>query len=636
MKNKEVFKGYIMTRNKTPIKGETFKNKTSDQLRTLEEVKGLRDYAGIIEDGYVIVDVDDEKQSNILLNIVKKLKLNTIVYKTTRGMHFYFKSTDRTLTNKVNTFTAVGLRVDMKLGIRNSYVSLKHDGVVRKIIYETDEVETIPIWLTPVNYTFPFLTMEEGDGRNQALFNYILTLQSSEFSKEEARETLKIINNFVMEEPLSKSELDTLMRDEAFSKPIFYGGQNGTKFLFDRFAKYMESEHSIIKINGQLHIYTDGIYKEGNHVIESEMIQHIPNLRHSCRTEVLRYLNVLIRDNTQPSPAHLMAFRNGIYNIMTDEFTDFNEDIILTNKIPWDYNPSSYSELADKTLNKMACNDKQIRKLMEEAIGYTFYRRNELGKAFILTGNRANGKSTYLNMVKYLLGDDNYTTLDLNELGKQFKTAELFGKLANIGDDIGSEFIRDTSVFKKLVTGEALNVERKGMDPFDLRSYAKMMFSANEIPRMRDRTGAVLRRLVIIPFNANFSVDDEDYDPFITHKLRDPEVMEYLINLGIEGLKRVLQQNDFSSSKEVTTKMEEYELENNPVKLFFFEYGVENILNQSTQKVFKDYIGFCHSNNMKPMSRIAFTKAVTEETGFESIQSRVDGKRLQVYANANG
>ena len=625
------FKGYIITNNKSPMVGETFKNKTSDELRSFDEVKNLTDYAGIIEDGYVIVDVDDEEQSNILFNIVKDLKLDTTVYKTTRGMHFYFKVNDRTLTNKVNTFVAIGLKVDMKLGSRNSYVCLKHQGVEREIIYETDDIQEIPLWLSPISYTFPFLTMEKGDGRNQSLFNYILILQSNEYSKSEARETLNLINKYVLEDPLQESELQTLMRDEAFNKPVFFGGKNGTTFLFDRFAKFLISEHNIIKINNQMHIYRDGIYIDGGYEIENQMIQHIPTLKQAQRTEVLRYLNILIRDNTKPSPAHYIAFNNGVYDLIEDKFMDFSDDIIITNKVPWNYNPSSYSELADKTLTKLACGDEEIRYLMEEAIGYTFYRRNEMGKAFILTGDKSNGKSTYLQMVNNLLGQENISSLDLNELGDRFKTAELFGKLANIGDDIGAEFIRDTSTFKKLVTGNPVNVERKGQDPFNMENYSKLLFSANDIPRMRDRTGAVLRRLIIIPFNATFSPDDEDYDPFIRYKLESPEVMEYLINLGLQGLKRVLISNKFTESTKVEEQLKEYEIENNPIKLFFKETGIEGIKDQSTKKVFGKYQEFCVVNNLQAMSRIAFTSAVTQELGLESQQQRIDGKRIQLY-----
>ena len=71
------------------------------------------------------------------------------------------------------------------------------------------------------------------------------------------------------------------------------------------------------------------------------------------------------------------------------------------------------------------------------------YRDNTIGggKAVILVGEKSNGKSTFLHVVKNMLGDKNIASLDLKELGDRFKTAELFGKLANIGDDIGMNLL---------------------------------------------------------------------------------------------------------------------------------------------------------------------------------------------------
>src|SRR5450756_468891 len=111
--------------------------------------------------------------------------------------------------------------------------------------------------------------------------------------------------------------------------------------------------------------------------------------------------------------------------------------------------------------------------------------RDRYGAAFFLTGGGKNGKSTYLDMVKYLLGRANYSALSLKSLDDRFKTAELFGKLANIRDDIGKAFIDDNSTFKNLATGNTINVERKNEDPFDFDPYAKLFFSANDMPRIR-------------------------------------------------------------------------------------------------------------------------------------------------------
>lgn len=622
------FKGYVETKNKKCI--EKFKGRTD--FKTFEQVQSLPEYAGILAAETILIDVDDFEASEILFKVVKEYALTCRVYRTSRGKHFLFKNSG-VPTNKTGCKLAIGLTADIKIGTRNSYEVLKYDNQNREILYDTaenEEAQQLPRWLFPVKSKMEFLNMETGDGRNQGLFNYILTLQSNDFSVEEARETIRIINKFVLKVPLSDDEIETVLRDDAFKKPVFF---MGSTFLFDKFATFLKNNNHIIKINNQLHIYKNGIYISGMAEIEAEMIQHIPGLNRAKRTEVLAYLDILIRENSKAEDASLIAFENGLYNIVDDSFVEFTPEHIITNKIRWKYNPEAYSELADKTLNKIACNDPQIRALLEEAIGYCFYRRNELGKAFILTGDKSNGKSTFLSMVQCLLGDENISSLDLKELGDRFKTAEMFGKLANIGDDIGDEFIANPAIFKKLVTGERVSAERKGQNPFEFNNYSKLLFSANNIPRIKDKTGAVQRRLTIIPFDARFSADDPDFNPYIKHLLKTDEVMEYLINLGIAGLKRVLLNRKFTGSTKVQKAMDEYEENNNPIIGFFRECEDEEfqIENEPTNVVYKRYQEYCLANSLQPMSNIEFSKQVNRILNMRVENKWLNGKKHRIF-----
>lgn len=622
------FRGFVETKNKKCI--EKFKGRTD--FKTFEQVQSLPEYAGILAAETILIDVDDFEASEILFKVVKEYALTCRVYRTSRGKHFLFKNSG-VPTNKTGCKLAIGLTADIKIGTRNSYEVLKYDNQNREILYDTAENEEaagLPRWLFPVKSKMEFLNMETGDGRNQGLFNYILTLQSNDFSVEEARETIRIINKFVLKVPLSDDEIETVLRDDAFKKPVFF---MGSTFLFDKFATFLKNNNHIIKINNQLHIYKNGIYISGLAEIEAEMIQHIPGLNRAKRTEVLAYLDILIRENSKAEDANLIAFENGLYNIVDDSFVEFTPEHIITNKIRWKYNPEVYSELADKTLNKIACNDPQIRALLEEAIGYCFYRRNELGKAFILTGDKSNGKSTFLSMVQCLLGDENISSLDLKELGDRFKTAEMFGKLANIGDDIGDEFIANPAIFKKLVTGERVSAERKGQNPFEFNNYSKLLFSANNIPRIKDKTGAVQRRLTIIPFDARFSADDPDFNPYIKHLLKTDEVMEYLINLGIAGLKRVLLNRKFTGSTKVQKAMDEYEENNNPIIGFFRECEDEEfqIENEPTNVVYKRYQEYCLANSLQPMSNIEFSKQVNRILNMRVENKWLNGKKHRIF-----
>lgn len=624
------FKGYVPTKDKKCLL--KFKGKTSDELQTYEQVKNLPEYAGILADETALIDIDDFEQSEILFKIVQEMKLQCRVYQTTRGKHFLFIN-DKLETNKIRTKLACGLTADIKIGTKNSYSILKYNNKEREIIYDCDEYETVPKWLVPVKSSIDFLEMESGDGRNQTFFNYILTLQSNDFSIDEVRECINIINDYLLKDPLDESELNTILRDEAFKKPMFF--KNG-KFQFDKFAIYLKNMHHIVRINGQLHIYHDGIYVPGQLEIEAAMIEHIPNLNRSKRTEVLSYLDVLTRQNTRPSPAKYIAFKNGIYDVEDDRLIDFSPEIIITNKINFNYNPDAASELLDNTLDKLSCNDKNVRALLEEAVGYCFYRRNELRKSFILTGDKKNGKSTYLSMLKELLGDDNTAALDLNELGDRFSSASLFGKLANIGDDIGDDFIANPSIFKKIVSGDPIKGEKKGQNEFFFAPYCKLLFSANNIPRMKDKSGAVLSRLVIIPFDARFSKDDPDFDPYIKYKLIEPEVLEYLIVLGIEGLKRILKNNAFTKSDKVQRSIEEYEETNNPIQLFFKEVGADDIENEPTKEIYKMYSEFCLANAFNPMSNIEFSKQVKKQFDFEIKDKTIRGKKYRIFVKKEG
>ena len=626
----ELYRGFVPTKNKQSTM--KYKGVPDEELLTYEDVKDLNEFAGVLAEDVVLIDIDDVEQSEKMFKIVEDLELICKVYQSRKGMHFLFKNNglfDKCFTKKS---LACGLVVDVKIGTTNGIEVLKIDGKERKVLYDkfdNEEYQVAPRWLIKVNYAPDFNKLGAGDGRNQELFNYILNLQSNGFSKDECRQCIKIINKYVLAEPLSDDEVDVILRDDAFNVPTFF---NGKTFLFDKFAQFLKSEYHIVRINGQLHIYNNGIYDYAQRSIETKMIEKIPTLKAQQRTEVMKYLDLICED-IEPSEANYIAFKNGVYDISTDELVDYTPDIILTNRINHNYNPGAYNELTDNTLDKIACNDKEVRALLEECIGYCFYRRNELGKAFILTGDKSNGKSTFLDLIKCILGEGNISALDLRELGDRFSTAMLFGKLANIGDDIGDEFLQGNSVavFKKIVTGNRLKAELKGQQPFDFNPYVKLLFSANDMPRMRDKTGAVLRRLVMIPFNATFTKNDKDYDPYIKYKLIKEDSIEYLISLGVAGLKRVLENNEFTVSQKVENAIIEYEEENNPIIAFINDVGVDAIINQPTHDVYLRYTVFCSQSQLQALSKIAFSKQINKRLNTVAMSKRINGNVVRLF-----
>lgn len=622
-----LYKGYIPTKDKVP----QAKYKDGKNLLDFEQVKNLPEYAGVLADDVILIDVDDGDQSEMLMDIVEDLQLDCIVRQTSRGRHFLFRN-DGVEKCGTHVRLACGLTADIKIGKNNSIQVLKVDGAERFVEWDTDgrDLQELPKWLFPVSSKTDLLHLDEGEGRNATLFGYILTLCNNGFTKDEARECLTIVNNHVFETPLPDEELEIIFRDEAFPAESFF---NGRTFLHNNFALFLKNNNNVKRINGLLHVYNNGEYVAGYGRIEQMMIHHLPMLKAAQRQEVIKYLEISCPTNAPLADAHYIAFKNGVYNIATDELMDFSPTLVITNKIPWDYDPNAYSELADKTLDKIACGDAEIRSLLEECIGYCFYRRNELSKAFILTGEKSNGKSTFLDMVKNVLGRENVSSLDLGELDERFSVATMAGKLANIGDDISDEFLQGRSVamFKKIVSGNEIKAEFKGQDAFFFDPYVKLLFSANDIPRMKDKTGAVLRRLVIVPFNAVFSKADPDYDPYIVWKLKDEAVMKYLVRIGIEGLKRILENNSFTESRKLTKEIEQYEIQNNPILLFLQEKDVSEIVNQPTKDVHKAYRMFCIENGFSEMTLSNFSKELKRRCDLNVVRRRINGKLTGIY-----
>ena len=613
-----MFKGYIPLKGKRP----TEKVKDRKEFYELHEVEHLQEYGGILGDDFIMIDIDDIEQSEILNKIINDLSIKCNTLKTSRGMHFYFKNTTVT-TNAIQKSSAIGLIVDIKLGCKNAVVPLKLNGKIRDY-KQINTVDTMPKWLTVMPNSPDFNNLSEGDGRNQTFFNYILQLQTHGFTKDEIKETIHIINKYVLKDPLSNDELEIILRDDAFNKPNFF---NGKTLMHDKFAEFLKNEENIIKIDGILHIYNDGIYTSSINEIEKAMIKYIPILTKSKRAEVIAYLELIAPSKLLSPPSHIVV-KNGLLSVENMEVEEFTTNYVSKNKIPVAFNPVAYHEVTDKTLDKITCNNKELRYLLEEMIGYCLLRRNELGKSFILTGQGSNGKSTLLDMMKELVGPENISSVSLNELGQRFKTAELYGKMANICDDISNAYIEDNSLFKKLVTGETVNVERKGKDPFDFNNYSKLIFSANEIPRINDTSNGLMRRLVIIPFNATFSKSDPDYDPFIKDKLQSNEALEYLLNRAFMGLLRVLHNRSFTTVSTVDAEIREYEKINNPVLSFLDEDF--KIQNESTTDVYMKYATWCLDNGLKKLSKIQFGREIGK-FGYTTKSKRIDGRVIRVF-----
>ena len=633
---------YIILDGKTP----THSFKDGQGTKTWEEVKDFDNVAVVVPKGYVVLDFDTTSDAEIMLNIVRDLDVKCRVMKTTRGIHCWFKSPEESPKNFIKNRLAVGIYCDRKAGGRNAYVKIKQDGKAREWIrkVKAEDMEVVPKWLTSISAPsgkFSFKDMGDGSGRNQELFNYIVYLQTKGFNRDEIRQTVQIVNDYVFAEPLPDSEIATICRDEAFkpddviAEQIAKAEDKKLGFSHNDFGDQLIQEFKIIEVNGVLYVYEDGYYQADDRIIENKMIELYPGILQRQRTEVLAYIRIKTHVNAKDLKVnpYVINLKNTRLDIRSGKCLEFTPDAIEFDRIPVTYDPSAYCADLDKMLNRVFLGDREVINLFEEMLGAVLLKHNRYQKAFLFYGNGSNGKSTILDLIKTFLGGRNYSAIALEKVTDRFNTSELENKLANIGDDVDNVTLKDTGTLKKLFSGNAIMVERKGERPYTIEPYATHIYSCNTIPRSFDKSDGFYRRWLLIPFNARFSANDEDYDPMIVDKITEPTALSYLLNIGIRGAQRLIRNGHFTEPQTVIDALEAYKADNSTTLSWIEdkELNEDYFLDNPRDVCYSEFADWCKVSGIKSSNvtgKKTFFKEVVQKFDFEDKpQQKSDGKR---------
>jgi len=636
---------YIILDGKTPTHG--FKD--GQGTKTWSEVKDFDNIAVIVPKGYVVLDFDTTSDAEIMLKIIDGLGLKTRVMKTTRGIHCWFKSPEEEPKNFIKNRLAVGIYCDRKAGGRNAYVKIKQDGKAREWIrkVKSEDMEVVPKWLTSVSAPsgkFQFKGMGDGSGRNQELFNYIVYLQTKGFNRVEIRQTIEIVNSYVFADALTDNEIATICRDEAFkpedviAEQIAQAENKKVGFSHNDFGDQLIQEFKIIEVNGTLYVYENGYYQADDRIIENKMISLYPNILQRQRAEVLAYIRIKTHVNSTDLKVnpYVINLKNTRLDLRSGKCLEFTSDAIEFDRIPVVYDPSAYCADLDKMLNRVFLGDREVINLFEEMIGAVLLKHNRYQKAFLFYGSGSNGKSTILDLIKTFLGPRNYSAIALEKVTDRFNTAELENKLANIGDDVDNVTLKDTGTLKKLFSGNAVMVERKGERPYTIEPYATHIYSANTIPRSFDKSEGFYRRWLLIPFNARFSSEDEDYDPMIADKITAPTALSYLLNIGIRGAQRLMKNGKFTEPQSVIETLEAYKADNSTVLSWIEDKELTDdyFLNRPRDECYSEFVDWCKISGIKAYNvtgkKTFFKEVVTKFDFEENAKQKNNGKRYFV------
>lgn len=213
-------------------------------------------------------------------------------------------------------------------------------------------------------------------------------------------------------------------------------------------------------------------------------------------------------------------FKNGVLDLEKMELHGHSPEFGFRYCLDYDYDENAECPRFDAFMDEITCGNAEYKQLILEFAGYCFSNDEPwVQKALFLTGTGANGKSTFMDILRDMAGDKTYSSTNMGDLNDPANRLDLDGALFNVSEETDPRAITESSFFKTAIVGGKVKVKRLYSQPYDISVRAKFIFSCNELPVSNDKTHALFRRMIIIPFNARFDLG-LNADPFIRDKIK--------------------------------------------------------------------------------------------------------------------
>jgi putative DNA primase/helicase len=307
----------------------------------------------------------------------------------------------------------------------------------------------------------------------------------------------------------------------------------------------------------------------------------------------------------------LFNVKNGLYDIDKMRLLPHSPDVYSINQLNVTYRENAECLLWQKSLDQIFESDVARIMLLQEYFGYCLTRDNDYEKALFLFGEGANGKSVVLYVLEELIGKDNCSSIPLEKFNDSHYIARLRDKLVNISLETNAKTNVYDNMFKAIVTGDTISADEKYGQPFQFKPYCKLLFSTNNMPRVGDKTEGYYRRLLILPFNRQFSI--EERDPKLKHKIVASE-LDGIFLWSLNGLTRLRKRGYFEESVSMQTVKDAYRKENNNVIIFVEEQCVLDAqADVGSDALYVAYRDWCLESEYRPLSKILFGRELLRQ-----------------------
>ena len=355
-----------------------------------------------------------------------------------------------------------------------------------------------------------------------------------------------------------------------------------------------------------IYVYENGVWSlTGKGLIKSEIERVLKNYaKNSVVLEVLEKIKrktEITRKDFEIVPDFKVCLETGVLDLQdvnNIKLLGHNKKYNFKSRIPIGYNPEEDCPTIKKFI-KESVYPKDIEQV-QEWFGLHLVRRYLFKKAAICVGAKNTGKTIYLNLLSTFVGENNVSGLSLQKIsyGKNFDLLSLKDKFANIFDDLSAKDLNDGGGLKMTVGDGIITGEQKFGDMIRFRNSAKMTFACNKIPPVKEIDDeAYYDRWLIWRFDN--VVSQEEKDPQLIDKLTSPNELSGLLNWALEGLKRLVKNNQFSNDRSVEEKKQLMIQSGSPLARFskeVLEYDLDGKITKD--EMYHLFCDFCL--NQKP------------------------------------
>lgn len=343
-----------------------------------------------------------------------------------------------------------------------------------------------------------------------------------------------------------------------------------------------------------------GIYTTEVELIARIIKEIAPSQGIRFKDEVVAILKMEAPQKQRESNENLIPLNNAIYDYRHKILMDFDPEYIFISKSNVDYNPSATDKViknpdgTDWTflswLDELS-DEPEFSTLILQILGACLRSNCSWNKAaFLYSTVGMNGKGTVAELARNLLGHQSSASIPLADMGKDFSLDALRYASAIIVDenDVGT-YIDKAANLKAIITGDALAVNAK-FKPIMSVSFKGMMIQClNALPKVKDKSNSLLRRMIFLPFTKSFVGQEKKYikDDY----LKRPEVLEFVVKYVLEDLPDYYEIIEPEFTKHA---LEEFRESNDPVIEFindFNELATWDMI--SWQWLYKFFQGWC-------------------------------------------